>query len=71
MEKLNYELVGKKATLECLMSGEIESEEMFNFYVIDLSSKGSPTIQLLPDKYTLDTLSALNNPDVLFVQKSE
>ena len=71
MEKLNYELVGKKATVECLMSGEIKSEEMFNFYVIDLSSKGNPTIELLPDTYTLDTLSALNNPDVLFVQKSE
>ena len=71
MEKLNYELVGKKATLECLMSGEISADEMFNFYVIDLSSKGFPTIMLLPEVCTSDLLSGLSNPNVLFVQKSE
>jgi hypothetical protein len=65
MEKLNYELVGKKATIECLVSGEINPSELSNFYILDVDNQ---SITSLDEATTEEVFEAINNPEVLFVQ---
>ena len=66
-EKLNYVLVGKRATIECLLLGEIESEEMENIQVIDIESQD---ITPLCECRMEDVFNAIEDPNTLFVQKS-
>lgn len=68
MEKLNYELVGKKSTIECLISGEIKASELSNFYLLDIENQ---EITLLSDASVEEVFDAINNPEVLFVQESK
>ena len=68
MEEYNYELIGKNSTIKCLLSGEIKVDEMSKFYVLDfLNQKIIP----LGNVRTEDVFLALDDPEILFMQKNK
>ena len=68
MEELNYVLVGKQSTIECLLSGEIKADEMSKFYVLDFLNR---KIRPLGNVCTEDIILALDDPEVLFMQEDK
>jgi hypothetical protein len=68
MEKLNYRLAAKRETIEDLVSGDINKEEMEKYYTINIKNFEIYKLRDVSTKYVLDSI---DNPDVLFVRNVE
>lgn len=40
----NYEMIGKRETIECLLNGKIDKNEISNIYVVDMSENSIVTL---------------------------
>lgn len=68
MEECNYEMVGKKETIECLLNGEINKDEMDNIYIVDM---GENSVDTLGD-YSLGTIMEyIEDKNVMFFELKE
>jgi len=68
MEECNYEMIGKRETIECLLSDEIGIDETHKIYVVDMKNE---EINEIRNMYFDEIMNCIEDKNVMFFQLKE